>query len=161
MVTNLTQLSALNLIGDYLHGSIPEGLFRLTNLIRLYLSYRKSVSTMFNLFLSLPNIQYLGLEGVNLTFSPRKTTNPSLSKFSLLSIVSCSLIELPHFLHYQNNLQQLDLGVNNISGHIPQWFVDVTRKNLLCLDLSDNYLTGFEHPQVFLPWVNLSLAFLQ
>ncbi|XP_021766309.1 receptor-like protein 12 [Chenopodium quinoa] len=154
---NLTQLRTLELYGNHFQGPIPHWISKLVNLSTLILSFRDSVAE-FDSFLELPNLSILLLTGVSLTF-PRdlSTSNSSLLKFEILGFESRNLTEFPEFLRYQGELKTLFLSGNKIKGEIPQWFVNTTRENLLFLNLSNNLLTGFEQPLVFIPWYNLEI----
>ena len=44
------------------------------------------------------------------------------------------------------------LAGNNIHGPIPRWMWNTSRESLLALDLSGNFLTGFDQHPVVLPW---------
>ncbi|XP_021759202.1 receptor-like protein 12 [Chenopodium quinoa] len=153
---NLTQLHTLELYGNQFQGPIPPWISKLVNLSTLLMSFRDSVAK-FDSFLKLPNLRNLMLTGVSLTFPRDLNTNSSLLQLEILDLDSCNLTEFPEFLHSQGELKVLSLSGNKIKGDIPQWFVNTTRENLLILNLSNNLLTGFEQPLVFIPWYNLQM----
>ncbi|XP_021734517.1 receptor like protein 30-like [Chenopodium quinoa] len=161
-LANLTKLNYLDLLGNQFQGPvIPPSFSQLINLKALFLSSNGSVA-MFDTLLKLPYLNILYLSDINLRFFPNASTNSSLPKFSVLELQSCNLTEFPQFLHHQDNLMFLSFKQNNIVGTIPQWFVNRTLDSLSELDLSDNFLTGFEQPpQVFLPWNNLGALYIQ
>ncbi|XP_021771716.1 receptor like protein 30-like [Chenopodium quinoa] len=161
-LANLTKLNYLDLLGNQFQGPvIPPSFSQLINLKALLLSSNGSVA-MFDTLLKLPYLNMLYLSDINLRFFPNARTNSSLPKFSVLELQSCNLTEFPQFLHHQDNLMFLSFKQNNIVGTIPQWFVNRTLDSLSELDLSDNFLTGFEQPpQVFLPWNNLGALYIQ
>ncbi|XP_021762688.1 receptor-like protein 12 [Chenopodium quinoa] len=153
---NLTQLDTLELHGNQLLGPVPPWIYNLNNLRTLTLSFRGAVGKL-DPFIMLPNLLVLYLDGVRLTFPSNTSTNSSsLLRLQFLSLDSCNLNEFPKFLQYQDKLETLSLW-GNIIGDIPQWLVNTTRKSLLSLNLSNNLLTGFEKPLVFLPWKNLKI----
>ena len=47
------------------------------------------------------------------------------------------------------------LASNNIHGPIPRWIWNISRESLLAIDLSGNFLTGFDQHPVVLPWSRL------
>ena len=73
----------------------------------------------------------------------------------MLGLDSCDLDEFPDFLKSQDELEYLSLSKNKISGLMPKWMWNSSKKTLLILDLSDNFLTGFHQLPVILPWTNL------
>ncbi|XP_021724305.1 receptor like protein 30-like [Chenopodium quinoa] len=147
---NLTQLE----VGNQLQGPIPPWISNLISLQLLNLNFRGTAGKL-DPFFMLPNLRVLILSGVSLTFPQNISTNSSILKLHTLGLKSCNLTEFPKFLRYQDELRGLFLQGNNITGNIPQWLVNTTRENLLFLYLSNNLLTGFEQPLIFLPWNNL------
>lgn len=150
---NLTQLRQLYLEYNQLEGPIPYWFSEFTNLQTLDLSYNNLFGKFENFF-HLQNLRDLHLSHVNLTF-PDSRTNSSLPQLKVLELADCNLTEFPKFLQYQNELQSLSLGGNNIKGILPQWLVNITKESLLIIDLSENNLIGFEQPAVALPWTHL------
>lgn len=152
-IANLTKLYQLFLENNELTGSIPKWISQLTDLKLILLSGNSLFGKM-EIFFSLKNLRILGLSGTNITFPPSYMTNSSI-KLGAADLSLCNLMEFPHFLQHQNEIELLLLTSNNIRGTIPQWFVDITKASLLFLDLSDNHLTGFEQPVTVLQWYQL------
>ncbi|KAJ8443482.1 hypothetical protein Cgig2_016965 [Carnegiea gigantea] len=161
VIANLSSLKELTLFQNQLSGEIPRWLMNLTQLVELNLEGNPTLHGNFDVFLELKYLQNLFLSGVKLKFSSLNATSESVPKLSLLELNSCNLMDFPQFLRSQHELNLLDLGNNNIHGFIPQWFVNVTQESLYTLHLSDNSLTGFEKPVMFLPWHQLEILYLQ
>uniref|UniRef100_A0A2N9ELV9 POU-specific domain-containing protein n=1 Tax=Fagus sylvatica TaxID=28930 RepID=A0A2N9ELV9_FAGSY len=156
---NLTQLTVLFLGGNQLTGQIPSWLVNFTHLTRLCL-YDNNFSGLvnFGLFLKLENLSFLYLSNVHLSFPINSTFNTNIPKLHLLALVACNLTEFPIFLRYQHELEYLHLWKNKIHGQIPKWIFNVGKETLELLDLSHNFLTGFEsfnHTPLVLPWASL------
>ncbi|XP_030967032.1 receptor-like protein 7 [Quercus lobata] len=158
-LVNHTQLIELDLGVNKLHGSIPQSISRLVNLKDLSLAKNNfNGSVKFDLFLNLKNLTRLQLSGVHLSFPLTSTVNASTPKLMLLGLVACNLTEFPIFLRFQHELEAVYLSHNDIHGQIPKWIFNMGKQTLLSLDLSFNYLTGFEsfnHTSLILPWASL------
>lgn len=154
---NLTQLNELELQFNQLHGAVPQSLSELMNLQTLYLNGNKLSGTLnFDMFFNMKSLADLGLGSNNLSIVfPKKNTNATSPKFKLLGLDSCHLTEFPNFVRHQDELKGLDLSGNKIYGHIPKWMWNTSVDTLYALDLSNNFLTGFNQQPVVLPWVNL------
>ncbi|KAK9684834.1 hypothetical protein RND81_10G235800 [Saponaria officinalis] len=153
---NLIELTALDLWGNHLKGHLPKWVPELVNLNTLAFSFRESKGE-FDMFLKLPYLQSLSLSGVDLTFGQTSIMNSSSLKFDILVLDFCDLNDFPQFLRNQDKLRFLSFSGNSISGNIPPWFVNITKENLLSLNLSGNFLTGFEPPSDLLQWENLEV----
>ncbi|KAJ8425873.1 hypothetical protein Cgig2_033146 [Carnegiea gigantea] len=149
---NQTRLKFLLLHENHLKGPIPQEISQLENLEVLDFSYSGDLQGNFNPFFKLQFLRVLVLDGVNLAFPEDIATNKSYPKLKVLSLVSCNLAEFPQFLSSQDDLEVLDVSHNQIHGLIPQRFLNISRESLLALDLSQNFLTAFEHPVKMLPW---------
>ncbi|KAJ8448975.1 hypothetical protein Cgig2_004030 [Carnegiea gigantea] len=153
---NLTQLNLLSLPGNQLEGPIfSSGISQLENLDLLWLDNNRNLHGDFDAFLKLKYLRFMNLAGVKLAFLGKNTANESVPKLNMLNLNSCNLREFPQFLRSQDALEDLDLGSNNIHGFIPRWFINITQETLYSLSLSNNLLTGFEQPVMFLPWSRL------
>ena len=51
--------------------------------------------------------------------------------------------------------------MNNIPGQIPKWIMNFSKYTLQILDLSGNFLTGFDQTPYALPWTNLQILDLR
>nr|XP_023927338.1 receptor like protein 42-like [Quercus suber] len=158
-LVNHTPLTQLDLRENKLHGSIPQSISRLVNLEVLNLAGNNfNGSVKFDLFFNLKNLTCLELSGVHLSFPFASTVNASTPKLKLLGLVACNLTEFPIFLRFQHELEGVDLSNNDIHGQIPKWIFNMGKRTLLALDLSFNYLTGFEsfnHTSLILPCASL------
>ncbi|KAM1429690.1 hypothetical protein ACFX2I_045857 [Malus domestica] len=153
-----TQLTILRLTLNDLQGAIPKSLFHLRNLERLGLSNNNlSGLVEFDQFSNLKKVKVLGLGYNKLSVRVKSGSSATLPKFEYLELAECNLTEFPEFLKNQYELESLGLSGNNIHGQIPKWLWNATRETLLNLDLSSNFLTGFEENPITLPWKNLQL----
>ena len=153
---NLTQLTQLVLEENQLEGSIPSSLFELINLQYLYLHSNYLNGTVrFHLLSKLKNLIQLELSNNRLSLLSYNSTNSTFPKFNLLGLNDCNLTEFPDFLRNQHELESLALAGNNIHGTIPRWMWNISRETLIALDLSGNFLTGFDQHPVVLPWSRL------
>ncbi|CAN6574065.1 unnamed protein product [Malus baccata var. baccata] len=157
-----TQLTFLRLTRNDLQGAIPKSLFHLRNLECLALSINNlSGLVEFDEFSNLKKLKALGLGYNKLSVRVKSGSSATLPKFEYLRLSECNLTEFPEFLKNQYKLESLRLSGNNIHGQIPKWLWNATRETLLNLDLSSNFLTGFEENPVTLPWKNLQLFSLE
>ncbi|KAL4633498.1 hypothetical protein ACB092_04G126800 [Castanea dentata] len=155
-LANLTQLDDLRLGKNGLHGSIPSWISRLMNLEMLFLDYKHFGGIVeFDIFLKLPKLSYLRLSFNQISLLTKPSNNITFPKFRLLGLGSCDLDEFPDFLKSQDELEVLTLSNNKISGLIPNWMWNSSKKTLWNLDLSNNFLVGFHQLPVILPWTNL------
>ncbi|KAM1218676.1 hypothetical protein FF2_045275 [Malus domestica] len=158
LTLELTQLTFLRLTYNDLQGAIPKSLFHLRNLERLGLSNNNlSGLVEFDEFSNLKKLKVLGLGGNKLSVRVKSSSSATLPKFEFLELAKCNLTEFPEFLKNQYELGSLGLSGNNIHGQIPKWLWNGTRETLVNLDLSSNFLTGFEENPVTLPWKNLQI----
>ncbi|PWA60215.1 receptor like protein 34 [Artemisia annua] len=139
---DLIHLRRLNLADNCFNFSqIPSEIGRFSRLKRL--DFRRDSSD---------------IRGNQITLSVNNNhTNSTPPKIAILNLGSCNLRAFPHFLRFQNQLQELYLDDNNISGLIPEWMGSVSKQTLQTLLLSKNSLTGFEKNWPVIPWVGLRL----
>ncbi|XP_062025139.1 receptor-like protein 6 [Rosa rugosa] len=161
-VGNLSKLIELDLFSNNLHSSIPESLSNLTNLVTLYLdSNSLSGKVNFHMFLKLQNLLILYLSGNKLELLLEETrfmnATTTFPKFITLGLGSCNITEFPSFLRYQETLRWLDLAENGMHGQVPRWMWNVSKESLTVMNISHNFLSGFDHPPVVLSWSGLQL----
>jgi Leucine-rich repeat (LRR) protein len=134
---NLTQLFNLDLSANKLHGQISNSVFNLKNLGFLDLSknYLDGI-VEFDGFVKVPVLYSLDISGNQLS-------------------------EFPNFLRNQHELEYLNLSNNKIHGQVPEWMWNTSSTSLQILDLSKNFLTGFGHYPIFLPWTCLRFLSLK
>ncbi|PON70199.1 Leucine-rich repeat domain containing protein [Trema orientale] len=158
---NLTELTTIAFEDNKLHGPIPQTLSELQNLKILDLRNNSFAGTMkFDLFSKMRHLTYLNL-GQN-KFSVlfgEGNINSTLQKFKSLTLSSCNLSEFPNFLRHQNKLEILELASNSIPGQLPKWILNSSAETLILVDVSNNFLTGFQHlsTPTILPWVRLEV----
>ena len=97
----------------------------------------------------------------NLSLLIDPSNNTVLQKFRVLRLDSCHLGDFPDFLQNQDQLEVLSLSMNNIPGQIPKWITNFSKYTLQILDLSGNFLTGFDQIPYALPWTNLQILNLR
>uniref|UniRef100_A0A7N2MM00 Leucine-rich repeat-containing N-terminal plant-type domain-containing protein n=2 Tax=Quercus lobata TaxID=97700 RepID=A0A7N2MM00_QUELO len=155
-LANLTQLNILWLQANNLYGPIPMSISNLKNLQILDLFLNQLSGTVkFDLFLELKSLFYLQLSGNDLSLHINPNTNTTLQKFKVLGLGSCHLNDFPDFLRNQDQLEVLLLDNNTIHGQITKWIANVSKDSLVILDLSANFLTGFDQTLGTLPWTGL------
>ncbi|KAL7190021.1 hypothetical protein ACSBR1_039631 [Camellia fascicularis] len=186
-LANLTQLSRLSLNSNELVGQIPSWLMNLTKINLLELSDNQlqgmipsSISQLkyledlnfagnnlggkveLDIFLKHRNLLHLDLSANKLTVLTKISTNATIPKFNILGLASCNLKKFPNFLQFQDELEMFSFSDNKIHGEIPTWFWNKSKETMVMVDLSQNFLTGFEqHPDV-IPWwslISLDLSF--
>ncbi|KAG6739822.1 hypothetical protein POTOM_057437 [Populus tomentosa] len=182
-ISNLVNLTLLNLSSNLLNGTIPPELCRMGKLERVYLS-NNSLSG--EIPAALANISHLGL----LDLSKNKLTGSIPDSFAYLSQLRRLFLyenqlsgTIPQSLGQCVNLEILDLSSNDISGTIPsevaglrslKLYLNLSRNHLhgplplelskmdmvLAIDLSSNNLSGTVPPQlgscIALEYLNLS-----
>ncbi|KAJ9169941.1 hypothetical protein P3X46_018082 [Hevea brasiliensis] len=155
---NCSELIELELSSNKLRGSIPSTLSSLKNLqILNFQSNNLSGVVDANIFFQLKNLDRLMLSYNNLWLLTESSTNATIPNFIYLGLASCNLSEFPHFLHNQYELKFLDLSSNNIQGPIPSWLWSISINSLQYMNLSHNFLTGFEDGPVLLQWAHLTI----
>ncbi|KAJ7961201.1 Leucine-rich-repeat receptor-like protein [Quillaja saponaria] len=143
-------IEIIDLESNNVEGPIPDSIFNLPNLHILTLSFNKFSGTI-NLhnIQKLGNLTSLGLSHNNLTLNVRGNDSTLLSfppMISTLRLASCNLRTFPQ-LRNHSNLAYLDLSDNQIQGKIPSWIWSILGNDIfLHLNLSSNYLVGFEQP---------------
>ncbi|XP_039173497.1 receptor-like protein 54 [Eucalyptus grandis] len=135
MIFQLQDLHTLNLNSNNLSGTIELGRFSKAE-----------------------SLQVLGLSS-NKLFLIAKTG--ITHKYNALGLGSCNLNGFPEFLQDQDELFFLDLSSNNISGQVPEWFLDVSSGYLRHLNLSSNFLTSFAQDPVIFKWKQLVVVDLR
>ncbi|XP_030539642.1 receptor-like protein 6 [Rhodamnia argentea] len=180
---NLLELQFLALYSNQLSGEIPSWLGRLTQLEFIFLSSNQFHGAIPSTIFQPPDLIVLYLDKNNLSgtlksdvFSEAKKLNELVLSFNKLSVIletnithrykslglgSCNLNDFPEFLQDQDDLIMLDLSNNNISGKVPEWFLDVSTENLQYLNLSANFLTSFAQDPVIFKWKELAVADLR
>lgn len=153
---NLTRLTSLNLESNKFQGPIPSSISRLKNLMNLDLSFNNLSGTMeIDSLHVLKNLTTLSLSFNKLSLLGKINSSASFPNLMTLSLASCNLSEFPQYLQNLDRLMYVDLSYNNIHGLVPQWFLETGKETLQNLDLSHNFLTGFDQSPLVLPWSSL------
>ncbi|XP_058111871.1 receptor like protein 22-like [Magnolia sinica] len=140
-----SQLELLYLDSNKLQGMIPRFIFQLTQLQLLSLSSNNFSGVVeLCLFQNLKKLSSLDLSDNNLSvqYGNGNSTFTSIPQFESLLLRSCNISTFPNFLRNQEQLGQLDLSYNKISGEIPKWIWEVGNGSLYSLNLSHNVLQG-------------------
>ncbi|KAF4370363.1 hypothetical protein G4B88_013047, partial [Cannabis sativa] len=155
-----SQLSNLYLDGNKLTGQIPTSIFEMKKVEELALSENYLSGTIdMSMFSKLSQLRDLYLSDNGLSIVTNTTTNSTITnKLNYLGLGSCNITEFPVFLQTQNELRYLDLSNNKIEGKIPKWFFTIGAETLYSLNMSTNFITGYEQVLEVPPWkVLLSL----
>ncbi|GJV59762.1 outer envelope protein 61-like protein [Tanacetum coccineum] len=140
-------------------GLIVQAFQQLTNLTRLDLSFNKFKGEweLETLLSSLTNLVELRLSYSGFSVITTNASHYVNPGFDILNLASCKLKVFPESLRAMRNLSCLDLSSNEIHGEIPLWAGEVGGIQLYTLDLSYNFITGFQQFQ----WYNLYYLYLQ
>ncbi|EOY13434.1 Receptor like protein 6 [Theobroma cacao] len=157
-LTNLTQLRYLDLGFNELQGQLPSSISKLKNL-QYFDRASNNLSGVVEMesLLGLKNLEILTLSFNNLSVLTKSSANATLPKLGKLRLASCNVTEFEDFLRNQEGLRTPDLSFSHIHGHIPEWLLNMSRKTLLLINLSHNFLTSFEESPLILPWTSLVL----
>ncbi|KAL7168614.1 hypothetical protein ACSBR2_038950 [Camellia fascicularis] len=160
---NLTKINLLELLDNQLQGMIPSSISQLKYLEDLnFAGNNLGGKVELDIFLKHRNLLHLDLSANKLMVLTKNSTNATIPKFNILGLASCNLKKFPNFLQFQDELEMFSFSDNKIHGEIPTWFWNKSKETMVMVDLSQNFLTGFEqHPDV-IPWwslISLDLSF--
>lgn len=148
---SLSPLTEIDLSSNHLEGPFPEFLFKFLGLVDLELSSNKlSGPVELIKFSELVNLTSLDLSYNNLSLAANgsEADFSLLPQFSSLMLASCKLHKFP-ILKNQSRLHMLDLSDNQLSGEIPNWVWELSRKIIPFVNLSHNGFTGLQEPYSF------------
>ncbi|XP_019093591.1 PREDICTED: probable LRR receptor-like serine/threonine-protein kinase At4g36180 [Camelina sativa] len=147
-ITNLTGLRLLDLSSNQLTGNIPSALANLESLEYLSL-FDNNFEGFFSLgsLTNLSKLKVLMLDSNSNSFQVEVKSSWK-PKFQLraISLGTCNLDSIPHFLLYQKDLRYVDLSFNKISGNFPTWLLENNTK-LEVLNLGNNSFRSFQLPK--------------
>ncbi|KAJ3688271.1 hypothetical protein LUZ61_017435 [Rhynchospora tenuis] len=154
--SGLPVLGTIDVSSNNLEGPVPSSIFKLSQLSVLNLASNKFTGTLdLGSLWNLKNLTSLDLSNNMLTVTEdsigNKSRDASFPQIRTLKLASCNLTTFPSFLRYQSAISILDLSNNNIGGGIPNWVQNIGNDTLSTLNLSHNFLTGFEGDNLFLP----------
>ncbi|KAF4362266.1 hypothetical protein F8388_008150 [Cannabis sativa] len=149
-----SQLTNLYLYSNKLTQKIPRSIFEMKKLDELNLSENDLSGTIeMSMFSKLSQLRALYLSDNNLSVVTNTITNSTLIfKMNYLGLASCNITEFPKFLKTQIELKLLDLSNNKIEGKIPKCFFCIGVETLDSLDMSANFITGWEQELKVLLW---------
>jgi Leucine-rich repeat (LRR) protein len=158
---NNTSLTAIVLSNNWLTGPVTFGPMNITQLVKLDLSANKLHGQISNSVFNLKNLESLDLSKNYLDGIVEFDEFVKVPVLYSLDISGNQLSEFPNFLRNQHELEYLNLSNNKIHGQVPEWMWNTSSTSLQILDLSKNFLTGFGHYPIFLPWTRLRFLSLK
>ncbi|XP_052302015.1 receptor-like protein 6 [Populus trichocarpa] len=145
-LSNLIQLTYLDLSGNNLNGQIVSSLGNLTQLTYLVISGNNLNSQITSSLGNLTQLTYLDLSGNNL-ISQIPSSLGNLTQLTFLDLSNNNLSgQIPSSLGNLVHLRSLFLGSNKFMGQVPDSLGSLV--NLSDLDLSNNQLVGSIHSQL-------------
>ncbi|KAK8563936.1 hypothetical protein V6N13_005844 [Hibiscus sabdariffa] len=145
-----SRLQVIDLSHNGLQGRFPMFVFEIQGLLQLSLSWNNfSGLVQLSEFQKLKNLSSLDLSYNNLSIDSSFTNLP-FPNVTHLNLASCNLTKFPEFVKNLSNLGYLDLSSNRIHGEIPSW---IWKPRLVYLNLSLNFLVGFERPLLLSPYM--------
>jgi Leucine-rich repeat (LRR) protein len=141
-IANLSsQFSSLTMGGNMIHGSIPNEIGKLVNLIDLGLEINYLGGPLPDALGKLQQLQVLYLEK-NKFSGPIPSSLGNLTKLTRLYMEKNRFEgSIPSSLENCQNLLQLDLSSNNLNGTIPKQVIGLSSLSII-LKLANNSLTG-------------------
>ncbi|XP_020114517.1 probable leucine-rich repeat receptor-like protein kinase At5g63930 [Ananas comosus] len=160
----MTSLTEIDLTANLLNGTIPLGVWRLTNLTRLYLQSNSFEGTITEVQLShLQRLKWLDLAYNSFNMQISHNWIPPF-QLKTLHLASCNLgPKFPTWLQGQTQLEELGLSKNGIVDTLPNWLWNMSR-SLTYVHISNNQIKGklpltLDH--VMLLYLNLSSSQLE
>ncbi|GLT26007.1 hypothetical protein SLA2020_010990 [Shorea laevis] len=138
-------LQVVCLSNNEISGSIPSSFFDLVHLTVVNLSSNNLTGTITSDMLSkLVDLKDLDLSNNSLLSLSNNGTavNYSFLNLGYFMFSSCNIHKFPSFLRKAENLYELDISKNKISGQIHKW--EIEGMSLNTLNLSYNFLTGID-----------------
>ncbi|XP_030963104.1 receptor-like protein 14 isoform X1 [Quercus lobata] len=122
-MANWTSLHSLDLSGNHFSGNV-QSLSDLRSLEFLSLSNNEFLNPItFSSFFNLSNLKFLFSDNNKIAFETNSHTRVPTFQLRIFSLSMCSFnglnTTLPTFLHYQYDLQEIDLSNNNLKGKFP------------------------------------------
>ncbi|KAI5782694.1 hypothetical protein EDC01DRAFT_223145 [Geopyxis carbonaria] len=150
-LTQLSQLSILNLINNKIDNSLLEIIFQMTSLKDLKLARNSLEGDLDASISNLINLETLELQQNKITSLPDSIGE--LTRLRILNVSTNALESLPMERLSNCHLQQLDVSTNRLQGtffpaSIERW------ESLQSLNLKSNRITAFSESAVVLPALN-------
>ncbi|KAK7824351.1 receptor-like protein 15 [Quercus suber] len=152
-MANWTSLHFLDLSENHFSGNV-HSLSDLRSLEFLSLSNNEFLNPItFSSFFNLSNLKFLFGDNNKIAFETNSHTRVPTIQLRLFKLSRCSFNglnkTLPTFLHYQYDMQEIDLSHNNLSGTFPTWLLENnTRLEVLILrnnSFTGSFLVPYEH----------------
>ncbi|XP_039141972.1 receptor-like protein EIX2 [Dioscorea cayenensis subsp. rotundata] len=159
-IWDIKNFKVLDLSDNSLSGSLPSSLAKLAQLEYINLANNQLSGVISEAhFTQLEKIQTLDVSSNSLIFSVSSNWVPPFL-LKELRISSCSIgPEFPAWLQTQHKLQVLDMSYTGIADTMPDWLWNLTSRNLVYLDLSNNQIQGIIPKSLNfmnVEWLNLS-----
>ena len=143
----MTSLRLLDLSNNHFNGNIVQSpLSSLTSLE--YLSFSNNnffIPSTFSFLFNLSNLQILLSDNSIIALDPDSPTSIPTFQLKIFSFSNCSFnirnSTTPRFLHYQYDLQIINLSHNKLVGQFPNWLIENNTK-LEMFVLNNNSFTG-------------------
>ncbi|XP_039130830.1 receptor-like protein EIX1 [Dioscorea cayenensis subsp. rotundata] len=145
---NFTSLSLFDLYENFINSTIPSWLFKITSLQHLGLSWNSFHGHVPNSIGNMTSLRFLDLSENNDLHMSRDILL-ELKNLCKLQILNLGYMNIEHRFSelgvifsgcMKDNLQELMLYGNTLTGHLPCWIGNLT--SLIYLDLSKNSLYG-------------------
>ncbi|KAK9688814.1 hypothetical protein RND81_09G012700 [Saponaria officinalis] len=138
-IANFRNLTLLKLDNCQLNGTFPQTVLQLPTLRDLDLSFNSFLQGTLPEFAVGASLQRLVLRFTNFSGQLPKSIG-NLRQMQRIKLMNCSFDgPILSSVRKMNQLEYVDLSYNNFSGLVPSFS---TAKNLICLRLSNNMLTG-------------------
>ncbi|KAJ0733413.1 putative leucine-rich repeat domain superfamily [Helianthus annuus] len=150
-LANLTKLSVVSMVDNFIFGRIPSSFLNLTQLTMFAFRGNQLQGKISNSFLNFKSLEYLDVSDNNFSGTVGIDSFLGLNKLEHIGLSYNSLS------FFQTKLTGLTLGYNEIEGLVPNWIWNNSQETLRVFSVGYNFITGFhQHPR-FLPWIRLEI----
>ncbi|XP_039116733.1 receptor-like protein EIX1 [Dioscorea cayenensis subsp. rotundata] len=142
-IWNIKNFKVLDLSDNSISGSLSSSLAKLTQLEYVNLANNQLTGVISEAhFAQLEKLETLDMSSNSLVFNVNSNWVPPFL-LKELKISSCSVgPEFPAWLQTQHKLHVLDMSQAGIADTMPDWFWNLTSRNFVYLDLSNNQIQG-------------------